>query len=157
MSAKRTLQGDDGLMAYCRALLALTIAENGEAVNTLAGIFADAASSFDAIARRCEDGRGDALDGEDRRFIAERCRASARLMSKGLVAMQSHDITDQRLAHIAELLRALVDGSDVDVSKVLTEGEERRLLSLMEQGVDLTSALGRLGEMGAADKSVELF
>jgi len=157
LSAKQTFDGDGGLMAYCRALLALTIAENGEAMNTLAGIFADAASSFDSIAQRCEGVSAHALEAADRRFIAERCRESARLMSKGLVAMQSHDITDQRLGHIAELLRALVDGSDIDVSKVLTEGEERRLLSLMEQGMDLPSALGHLGEMAAANKSVELF
>jgi len=84
-------------MAYCRALLALTIQENGEAMNALAGIFADAAASFDRIQRRCE-AVAEANPEEDRAFIADLCRESAGLMRKGLMAMQSHDITDQRLA-----------------------------------------------------------
>ena len=149
----------DKTLAYCRALLELTVRENGDAMNTITRVFSDMASLFGDVERHCrriQAGAGSDLNGQIDPVI-EDCAAAASAIRDGLRAVQVHDITDQRLAHVVILLAALREGRDCEISAVLSDSEEHALLDLIERGVSGEDAFGHLGENSAARGSVELF
>lgn len=144
-------------LTYSRALLELTVRENGEAMDTITRIFSEIASLFADVEQRCEALRRSCPDDETLASVGEDCAAATRALREGLRAMQLHDITDQRLSHVATLLGALSDGRECEIESVLTDGEERELLRLIRSGVSGDEAFGRLGDDSAARGSVELF
>jgi hypothetical protein len=158
MTRSRHLQpAHDRLLDYSRALLELTVRENGQAMETIARVFSEVADLFDDIQRHCS-----ALAQQvDRPVVLgafeEDCRAASVALREGLLAMQLHDITDQRLAHVIRLLAALGGDESCDIASVLTEGEERALLQLMDEGVPLDEALARVGNGARPQGTVELF
>jgi len=89
--------------------------------------------------------------------VSQDCAAATVALREGLRAVQLHDITDQRLSHVATLLGALSDGRDCEIASVLTDSEARALLELIENGVSSDEAFGQLGTNPTARGSVELF
>lgn len=155
--SKPSEQGPAETLAFTRALLELTVRENGEAMDTITRIFSEIASLFLDVERRCEALRRSAPDDEQLASVGEDCAAATRALRTGLRAMQLHDITDQRLSHVVTLLGALGDGRRFDIATVLTDDEERTLLRLIQDGVPGGEVLGRLGSGNAVRGSVELF
>lgn len=143
-------------MAFTRALLELTVRENGDAMNTITRMFADVTRLFADVERRCARLRDAFPDPDELDSVAQGCAAGAAALRSGLRAMQLHDITDQRLSHVAAILGALIDGREIDIASVLTDDEERALLRLIEDGVRGTDVLDRL-EGSRVRGSVELF
>ena len=146
-------------LEYCRALLELTVRENGDAMNTITRVFSDMASLFGDVERRCREiqaGAGADIQAQIDSAI-EDCAAATSVIREGLRAVQIHDITDQRLAHVVILLAALREGRDCEISSVLSDSEEHELLELIEGGVSGQDAFGHLGENSAGRGSVELF
>lgn len=149
----------DKTLDYCRALLELTVRENGDAMNTITHVFSDMASLFGDVERRCRQlkAAAPADQVEQVESVIRDCASAASVIRDGLRAVQVHDITDQRLAHVATLLGALRDGRDCEIGSVLSDSEEHALLELIERGVSGEDAFGHLGENSAARGSVELF
>lgn len=144
-------------LTYSRALLELTVRENGEAMETITRVFAEFAKLFGDIEQRCQAlGAAAPADGQLVRIV-EDCTAASSVLRDGLRALQIHDITDQRLAHIATLLHAMSQGTECEIAAVLTDEEERALLALMEQGVPGHELFGHLGNEDDVRGSVELF
>ena len=141
-------------LTYSRALLELTVRENGEAMATITRVFAEFAGLFQDIEQRLQE--AGARDGRLGSVAAD-CAGAGEVLREGLRAVQMHDITDQRLSHIAELLGALSEGRECEISSVLTEEEERALLSLIERGVPGHEVFGHLGGGDEVRGSVELF
>lgn len=143
-------------MAFTRALLELTVRENGEAMNTITRIFSEVTRLFADVEQRCERLRSAAPENAGLASVGDDCAAASEALRTGLRAIQLHDITDQRLSHVAAILGALNDRREFDIASVLTDDEERALLRLIEAGVPGAEVIGRLGESEVRG-SVELF
>lgn len=155
-----TPDGDDSAaltLSFSRALLELTVRENGVAMDTIARSFSEFARLFVDVEQRCNALRTAMPDNAQLVSVSEDCAEAALALSHGLRAMQLHDITDQRLSHVATLLAAVSRGQPLDIESVLTDDEERALLRLIEDGVPTHEASARLGEDGSGRGSVELF
>lgn len=146
----------DRTLSFSVALLELTVRENGVAMDTLARVFAEMARLFDDVERRC-DSLEAALPDDELAAVRDDCAAAAETLREGLRATQLHDITDQRLSHVATLLAALSDGRQCDIGAVLTDAEEHALLALIERGLSRDEACRQLSDDGPARGSVELF
>jgi len=144
-------------LEYSRALLELTVRENGAAMSTITRVFSEMASLFVDVERRCAELRAAAPGNAHLDSVSQDCAAGTVALREGLRAVQLHDITDQRLSHVATLLGALSDGRDCEIASVLTDSEERALLELIEKGVSTDEAFGQLGTNPTARGSVELF
>jgi len=149
-SSEKTLE-------YSRALLELTVRENGAAMDTITRVFSEMASLFVDVERRCAELRAAAPGNAHLDSVSQDCAAATVALREGLRAVQLHDITDQRLSHLATLLGALSDGRDCEIASVLTDHEARALLELIENGVSSDEAFGQLGANPTARGSVELF
>lgn len=146
----------DKTLSYSRALLELTVRENGEAMSTITRIFSEIAYLFSDVEKRCAELSERAPEDPTVASVERDCRAAGVALREGLRAMQLHDITDQRLSHVAGLLMALGEGRRPDIESVLTEEEERALLKLIDSGVAIEDALERL-DGTSSQGSVELF
>lgn len=144
-------------LTFSRALLELTVRENGVAMDTLARSFSEFARLFVDVEQRCNALRTAMPDDPQLASVSEDCAEAALALSQGLRAMQLHDITDQRLSHVATLLTAVSCGQPLDIESVLTDDEARALLRLMEEGVPAHEASARLGASASERGSVELF
>lgn len=144
-------------LSYSRALLELTVRENGEAMGTITRIFSEMAYLFVDVEARCASLRRAGPEDEALAAVERDCRSASRALREGLCAVQLHDITDQRLSHVVRLLRALEERRPLDIASVLTEDEERSLLALIDGGVAIDDALDRLCGGAASTGSVELF
>lgn len=158
---KHVLFGDapdaERKLEYSRALLELTVRENGDAMNTITRVFSEMARLFVDVERRCAELRAAAPGNAHLDSVSQDCAAATVALREGLRAVQLHDITDQRLSHVATLLGALSEGRDCEIASVLTDSEEHALLELIESGVPSAEAHGRLGGESAVRGSVELF
>lgn len=142
---------------FSRALLELTVRENGDAMNTLSRVFSEFARLFSDVEQRCHALQRAMPDDSELSSVISDCAAATVALGNGLRAMQLHDITDQRLTHVATLLAAVAAGRTCDIAEVLTDDEERALLRLIESGVPVEEAGTLLGVDCAARGSVELF
>ncbi len=143
-------------LSYSRALLELTVHENGVAMATISRAYSEVARLLAELEQDCRRLRGAAPE-EDLAALEQRCAAGSLALREALGAVQLHDITDQRLSHVVAMLGALDDGENFDIASVLTESEERALLDLIESGVRVDEALVLLQEQTARPGSVELF
>ncbi len=143
-------------LSYSRALLELTVHENGVAMATISRAYSEVARLLAELEQGCQRLRGAAPEA-DLAALEQRCAEGSRALREALGAVQVHDITDQRLAHVVAMLGALGDGESFDIASVLTESEERTLLDLIESGVQVDQALLLLQEETASPGSVELF
>jgi len=144
-------------LEYSRALLELTVRENGEAMSTITRVFSEMAGLFVNVERRCAELRAAAPGNAHLDAVSQDCAAATVALREGLRAVQLHDITDQRLSHVVTMLGALSDGRECEIASVLTDNEARALLELIENGVPSDEAFGQLGTNPAARGSVELF
>ena len=144
-------------LEYSRALLELTVRENGEAMSTITRVFSEMASLFVDVERRCAELRAADPGNAHLDSVSQDCAAATVALREGLRAVQLHDITDQRLSHVATLLGAVSDGRSCEIASVLTDNEARALLELIENGVSGDEAFGQLGTGPTARGSVELF
>jgi hypothetical protein len=142
---------------FSRALLELTVRENGDAMNTLSRVFSEFARLFADVEQRCHKMRQSMPDDAELSSVISDCAAATVALAEGLRAMQLHDITDQRLSHVATLLSALADDRQCDIAQVLTDNEAMELLRMIQSGVPSQEASARLGVKCAARGSVELF
>lgn len=143
-------------LSYSRALLELTVHENGVAMATISRAYSEVARLLAELAQGCQRLRGRAPEA-DLAALEQRCAEGSRALHEALGAVQVHDITDQRLAHVVAMLGALGDGESFDIASVLTESEERALLDLIESGVQVDQALLLLQADTPSPGSVELF
>jgi hypothetical protein len=144
-------------LTYSRALLELTVRENGEAMATITRVFSEFARLFAEIEQRSRALQERFPQDAQLVSLVDDCTGAGRVLRDGLRAVQIHDITDQRLAHIATLLDALAEGRECEISSLLTDEEERALLQLIERGVPGHEVFGHLGNEDAVRGSVELF
>lgn len=144
-------------LRFSRALLELTVRENGVAMDRIARSFSEFARLFVDVEECCNALRDAMPDNPQLESVSDDCAEAALALSDGLRAMQLHDITDQRLSHVATLLAAVTRGQPLDIDSVLTDDEARALLRLMQDGVPAHEASARLGEDGSERGSVELF
>lgn len=126
-------------------------------MNTLSRVFSEFARLFADVDQRCRALQQSMPDDTELASVISDCAAATVALGEGLRAMQLHDITDQRLSHVATLLSALADGRQCDIAQVLTDDEARELLRLIEIGVPSQKAGSMLGANCAARGSVELF
>lgn len=144
-------------LAFSRALLELTVRENGEAMDTITRIFSEVSSLFVDVEQRCQALQAVAPGNEELASVGKDCAAASLALRTGLRAMQLHDITDQRLSHLATILGALGDGRPMDIASVLADDEERALLRMIEDGVPSGQVVSLLDGDSGVRGSVELF
>ncbi|MEQ8861273.1 MAG: hypothetical protein RIC56_21720 [Pseudomonadales bacterium] len=141
----------DRTLTFCRALLALTVRENGDAMAAISRVFEEAAGFVRDLEAPSDNPASRVAElGESRARLGEALR-------RGLAAVQLHDITDQRLAHVKLLLDALSRGREIEIAPVLSDAEERVLLELVDNGLSAEEACVRLAAADTARGSVELF
>lgn len=143
-------------MVFSCALLELTVRENGHAMNTISRVFTEVTRLFADLEQRCDRMCRAATDDAELAAVRRDCAAASASLRGGLQAIQLHDITDQRLSHVAAILGALLEGREPDIASVLSDDEERALLRLIEQGVSGADVIRRL-EVSQVRGSVELF
>lgn len=152
--------GDDPaalMLHFSQALLELTVRENGVAMDTIARSFSEFARLFIDVEQCCNALRDAMPDNPQLESVSNDCAEAALALSDGLRAMQLHDITDQRLSHVATLLGAVIRRQPLDIDSVLTDDEARALLRLMQDGVPAHEASARLSGDCSERGSVELF
>lgn len=144
-------------LSYSRALLGLTVRENGAAMSTISRVFSAVAHALVDLEARCALLAEGGADPDALAAMRSDCRQAGSALRDGLRAVQIHDITDQRLDHVLGLLCAMAEGRPLDIAAVLTDDEERALLALIDNGMAIDEALARLGDGAPSHGSVELF
>ncbi|MFW6093666.1 MAG: hypothetical protein ACODAC_06805 [Pseudomonadota bacterium] len=144
-------------LRFSRALLELAVRGNGAAMGTISRVHTAVAAVVSDIAAQCDSLTDERCSAHTVARLKARCAAASSLLRDGAEAVQAHDITDQRLAHLARLLEVMRSGADIDIDAFLTEAEERTLLMLIEQGVTVDEALARLEQAAPDTDRVELF
>ena len=133
-------------------LLDLAIRSNRDATDAAAQCFVELASRVEILCEQLEREVAAMGDGPMRVAKLMQTQSIRNLIFRQIEGMQIHDITEQRLTHVLRYMQ----GDASDVKETLTEGAERRLADLLEQGVAADQAIEQ-ANTNCDTGTVELF
>ncbi len=139
--------------ATAQSLLDLTVRDNRRVMDELTKCFVELSHRIDILNAQLSNVGGDAAADPAHLATLMQVNEVQQLINEHIEHMQVHDITDQRLVHIARLL---ADGN-VNPESVVAEERERELIEMLSCGMEATAAVELIHALPIKKHVTELF